>query len=209
MGINSIQSTKTTEATPSGVLETVLPKDNQARKAPQSPSLKSLKPRQSPKVKTGAETPPLQAHSDLRAKSRSMVQVNIEAVKEALGSHAAILERIHPQRLENFYKHASMMLNAPVSDKAFLVNCLACLYVTAPDASHPNAADPDWMDDQEVLWGDELMFMFECSSEIDNLDEAGKNYFANSLMSKEGVARQDVGLDTALSQTLSRAKQRL
>lgn len=210
MRSNVTQNAKITEVTTASAVSTANLNDGLACKEVGRPSVKSLSPRSAAKAEVpAAGAQPLEAHSDLRAKSRTLVQVNEAAVNQTLGSAAKLLGEIDPQRLANFYKHGSMMLNSPASDKSFLVDCLARLYLSAPDRSHPNATDQDWMDDQEVLWGDELMFLFENSQQIEKLSSEGKAYFADHLLSRSGVVRKDVGPESTLKQALLHARQRM
>lgn len=152
-----------------------------------------------------ASVPILTSHNEPRVQLRE----DTTAVHRALGGKAAILDGIDPQRLPGFYKHANMIVNGQISDKDFLLECLVNLYLSAPDHSHPSAIDPEWVDDQDVLWGDELLFLFEVAPQLDRLDTEGKRSFADSLAARAGTDRQRSGSVDVLEQALNKASRRM
>ena len=197
MGIHSVQ--------PGVLRETKAPESPGAPKKPDSEKSGSPSIRQRDPVALGARsaaTPAVPAHSE----PRMQVRVDPQAVDEALGPTAELVKHIDADRLPGFYKHASMMLNSSVSDKPFLMDCLAKLYLSAPSHQHPKAADPDWIDDQDVLWGDELLFLFEVSQQVDKLSSRGKTYFSDALASRTDVVRPESGSITELERILLNAK---
>lgn len=186
--------------------ETTSTKESKQRKSgvAGSPSLKTRSP--SSNRSSSAKAPVLSVHSEPRVELR----VNTQAVHDALGSKAAMLqEQIDPQRLPGFYKHANMVLSGTAVDKDFLLDCLISLYQSAPDPQHPNATDAEWVDDQDVLWGDELLFLFEVTAQLDRLSSEGKRYFADSLAARIGIERPSSGSLGALEQALLKAGHRM
>lgn len=163
----------------------------------------------------GRSAPPAQSSSgtttvlNVHTEPRVTVRTDTDLVHQMLGSKVALIEGIDPQRLAGFYKHASMIANDKASDKNFLLECLVNLYLSAPDRSHPNAVDPEWVDDQDVLWGDELLFLFEVSQQLDRLDPEGKRCFAQGLADRVGADRQQSGSVDALEQLLHQANRRM
>ncbi len=202
MGIHSVKPGQTTVGNVSQPAVTAAEK-SPARPASGAPPLRG---RSAPPAQT---SPATALKLDAYSEPRVMVRVDTESVHQTLGSKAVLIEGIHPQRLQGFYKHASMIANDKASDKNFLLECLTHLYLSAPDASHPNAADAEWVDDQDVLWGDELLFLFEASQQLDRLEPEGKRYFADSLAGRVGVDRQHSGSVDALEQILLKASRRM
>ena len=197
MGIHSVQPglLRETDAPESpGVSKT---------KAPQKSPAPSLKQRKDASARSSAtESAVLKTHSEPRA----LVRVDKQAVDQALGKTAELVKQIAADRQPGFYKHASMMINGTASDKPFLLDCLARLYKSAPNPEHPRAADPEWIDDQDVLWGDELLFLFEVSQQVDKLSNEGKVYFSNALASRTGIERSESGSIAELENILLKAK---
>lgn len=202
MGIHSVKPGQTTVG---NVSQPVAPEAEKspARTAGSEPSLKM---RSVPSAKKASGTT---ARLDVHSEPRITVRSDTELVHQLMGSKAALIEGIDPQRLSGFYKHASMIANDKADDKNFLLECLTHLYLSAPDSSHPNATDPEWVDDQDVLWGDELLFLFEVSPQLERLEPEGKRYFADSLAGRAGTDRQHSGSVDALEQALLKASRRM
>jgi hypothetical protein len=200
MGIHSI---KPGQIAVGNASQPVTPKTSKKRSTEDSPSLKvrSTKAAKS----SAASTPILKSHSEPRVQLRK----DTASVHLALGANTAVLDGIDPQRLPGFYKHANMIVNGQLNDKSFLLECLINLYLSAPDSSHPNAIDPEWVDDQDVLWGDELLFLFEAAPQLDQLDLEGKRLFANSLAARAGTDRQRSGSVDVLEQALNKVSRRM
>jgi len=202
MGIHSLKPRPVSVGDVPSSTETPL-KEVQKRQAARAPTLKTRG--KAPVATESANLPPIAQHTE----PRTLVRVNSQAVQEALGSKAALLEQIDPQRHAGFYKHASMLLNSQAHDKDFLLNCLISLYRSAPDAAHPSATDPEWVDDQDVLWGDEILFLFESSAQLDKLGNEGKRYFADALEARVGIVRPQSGSLGALEQMWVNATHRI
>lgn len=199
MGIHSVQPglLKETNAPESpGVSKTKTPQ----KSTPSNPTLRQRK--EASARKPVADATVLKTHSEPRAQ----IRVDKQAVDQALGKTAELVKKIAADRQPGFYKHASMMINGPASDKSFLLDCLAKLYMSAPNPNHPNASDPEWVDDQDVLWGDELLFLFEVAQQVDKLSNEGKAYFSNALASRAGVVRSESGSIAELENILLKAK---
>ncbi len=204
MGIHSVKPGQTTVGNVSQ------PAAPAAKKTPVrtagTGSAPTLKARSAPRAQApSATSTTLITHSE----PRISIRVDTDSVRHALGSSAARIDGIDPQRLPGFYKHASMIVNDNASDKSFLLECLTNLYLSAPDSSHPHAVDPGWLDDQDVLWGDELLFLFEVAPQLDRLGAEGKRYFADSLADRGNIDRQMSGSVDALEQILRKASQRM
>ena len=105
---------------------------------------------------------------------RTLVRVDQSTVEEILLKGNISLEEINSDKHAAYYKHASMIITIDASDKLFLLRCLVALYVSAPEASHPKATGADWLDDQNERWGDDLMFLFQHTKQIVELNSAGK-----------------------------------
>ena len=200
MGIHSI---KPGQIAIGNVSQPVTPKTSEKHSTEGSPTLKvrSTKAAKS----SAASAPILKSHSEPRVQLRE----DAASVHLALGAKTAVLDGIDPQRLPGFYKHANMIVDGQISDKSFLLECLVNLYLSAPDNSHPNAIDPEWVDDQDVLWGDELLFLFEAAPQLDQLDLEGKRLFANSLAARAGTDRQRSGSVDVLEQALNKVSRRM
>jgi len=200
MGIHPL---KPGQITAGNVSQPEVTKKIQKRLADSTPTLKA---RSKPTAQSSSSpVSVLDSHGEPRVTVRS----DAAAVHQALGNKLGMLEGVDPQRLPGFYKHANMIVNGNASDKHFLLECLVNLYLSAPDSSHPSAVDPDWVDDQDVLWGDELLFLFEVAPQIDKLDTEGKRSFADSLASRVNIDRQFSGSVDALEQALHRASRRM
>jgi hypothetical protein len=102
-----------------------------------------------------------------------------------------------------------MMISGPSKEKTFLQHCLSKLYVSAPVETHPKALRGDWMDDQNERWGDDLMFLFENTKQVDGLNSAGKQYFLDALQEKANLRYRDKGNEGDLAQSLFNAKHRM
>ena len=102
-----------------------------------------------------------------------------------------------------------MMISGATKNKIFLLRCLAKLYVSAPDETHPKASRGDWLDDQNERWGDDLMVLFENAKQVDELNSAGKQYFLNALLEKANLRYRDKGSEGDLAQSLFQAKHRM
>ena len=197
MGIHSVQ--------PGLLRETNAPESPgvSKTKTPQKTSAPSLKQHKGTGIRSsGADSPVLKTHSEPRAQ----VRVDKQAVDQALGKTAELVKQIATDRQPGFYKHASMMINGAASDKSFLLDCLARLYISAPNPNHSQASDPEWIDDQDVLWGDELLFLFEVSQQVDKLSHEGKAYFSNALTGRAGIERSESGSIAELENILLKAK---
>ena len=202
MGIHSVKPGQTTVGNDSQPAAPATEKPP-LRRTGNAPALKG---RSAPAAQSSSGTTPiLNAHTE----PRITVRTDTELVHQLLGSKSALIERIDPQRLAGFYKHASMIANDKASDKNFLLECLVNLYLSAPDRSHPNAVDPEWVDDQDVLWGDELLFLFEVSQQLDRLDPEGKRCFTEGLADRVGIDRQQSGSVDSLEQLLHNASRRM
>ena len=200
MGIHSV---KPGQIAVGNVSQPITPKTSEQRSVEGSPTLKV---RSAKTAKSPATTKPiLKSHTEPRVQLRE----DTAAVHLALGAKVAVLDEFDPQRLPGFYKHANMIVNGQIGDKNFLLECLVNLYLSAPDSSHPNAIDPEWIDDQDVLWGDELLFLFEAAPQLDRLDTEGKRSFADSLAARAGTDRQRAGSVDVLEQALSKASRRM
>ena len=105
--------------------------------------------------------------------------------------------------------YASMMITGDVSDKPFLLRCLAVLYASVPDENDPKASRADWLDDQKERWGDDVMFLFEHIAQVDKLNSAGKQYFLEAVLEKANVRYRGKGSEGDLSQLLFKAKHRM
>ena len=140
---------------------------------------------------------------------RALVKVDQKAVDQVLQEGNISLDEINGDKHAAYYKHASMMLSGASKDKAFLLRCLAKLYVSAPDDTHPKASRGDWLDDQNERWGDDLMFLFEHTKQVDGLNSAGKQYFLNALLEKANLRYRDKGSEGDLAQSLFQAKHRM
>lgn len=202
MGIHSVKPGQTTVGNVSPSAPPAAEKTS-VRRTGNAPIMKERST--APVKSSSGHSEPLAAHSEPRVS----VRVDADSVHQVLGSKVALVDGIDPQRLPGFYKHASMIANDKSGDKGFLLECLAHLYVSAPEGNHPNATDPDWVEDQDVLWGDELLFLFEVAQQLDRLDAGGKRYFADSLAGRAGIDRQHSGSVDTLEQLLLKASRRM
>jgi hypothetical protein len=140
---------------------------------------------------------------------RALVKVDQKAVEQVLLEGNISLDEINGDKHAAYYKHASMMISGASKDKTFLLRCLAKLYVSAPDETHPKASHGDWLDDQNERWGDDLMFLFENTKQVDGLNSAGKQYFLDALQEKANLRYRDKGNEGDLAQSLFNAKHRM
>ena len=140
---------------------------------------------------------------------RNLVKVDQKAVDQVLLEGNISLDEINGDKHAAYYKHASMMISGATKDKIFLLRCLAKLYVSAPDDTHPKASRGDWLDDQNERWGDDLMFLFENAKQVDGLNSAGKEYFLNALQEKANLRYRGKGSEGDLAQSLFNAKHRM
>lgn len=179
------------------------PQNTTAKTGPRSPTLKN-RPQTSDTREKVTQTP-IKTHSE----PRQLIRVDESAVNQALGTGIDLLGKIDSKLHGNFYKHGSMMLKAPVQDQAFMLRCVVGLYLSAPDDTSPNAANPDWLDDQQERWGDDLMFLFEHSRTIDSLNDEGKFYFANKLEDMALSRYRGRNSDRDMEQALFHAKRQM
>lgn len=200
MGIHPF---KPGQITAGNVSQPEVSRKTQKRNADEAPTIKTRS------KSTAQSSPPPASVLDSHGEPRVTVRSDTAAVHQALGSQLVMLDGIDPQRLSGFYKHANMIVNGKANNKNFLLECLVNLYLSAPDSSHPNAVDPEWVDDQDVLWGDELLYLFEAAPQIDKLDTEGKRSFADSLAARVNIDRQFSGSVDALEQALHRASRRM
>jgi hypothetical protein len=140
---------------------------------------------------------------------RALVRVDQKAVEEILHNGKISLAEINIDKHAAYYKHASMIISGDASDKLFLLRCLVALYVSVPDASHPKATRAGWVDDQNERWGDDLMFLFEHTKQVDELNSAGKHYFLNALLEKASLQYRGKNSEDDLKQALFQAKHRM
>jgi hypothetical protein len=179
------------------------------KQAAQQPRLKAHESKSHAELGAGANQTslidPLKQHSAPRAQ----VRVDQKAVDQVLLEGKIPLEEISVDKHAAYYKHASMMITGSASDKSYLLRCLAALYISVPDETHPYASGADWLDDQNELWGDDLMFLFENTQQVDELNSAGKQYFLDALLEKANLRYRDKGSEGDLSQALFQAKHRM
>ena len=140
---------------------------------------------------------------------RTLVKIDQKVVDQLLHEGNISLDEINGDKHAAYYKHASMMISGATKDKTFLLRCLAKLYVSAPDETHPKASRSDWLDDQNERWGDDLMVLFENAKQVDELNSAGKQYFLNALLEKANLRYRDKGSEGDLAQSLFQAKHRM
>ena len=140
---------------------------------------------------------------------RALVKVDQKAVDQVLLEGNISLDEINGDKHAAYYKHASMMISGTSKDKPFLLRCLAKLYISAPDETHPKASRGDWLDDQNERWGDDLMFLFEHTKQVDELNGAGKQYFLDALLEKANLRYRGKGSEGDLAQSLFQAKHRM
>ena len=140
---------------------------------------------------------------------RTLVKIDQKVVDQLLHEGNISLDEINGDKHAAYYKHASMMISGATKNKIFLLRCLAKLYVSAPDETHPKASRGDWLDDQNERWGDDLMVLFENAKQVDELNSAGKQYFLNALLEKANLRYRDKGSEGDLAQSLFQAKHRM
>lgn len=140
---------------------------------------------------------------------RTLVKVDQKAVDQVLLEGNISLDEINGDKHAAYYKHASMMISGATKDKTFLLRCLAKIYISAPDETHPKASRGDWLDDQNERWGDDLMFLFENTQQVDGLNSAGKQYFLDALQEKANQRFRGKGSEGDLAQSLFQAKHRM
>jgi len=176
-------------------------------KATEAPRMKG----QDVKVRTEVSAGQSSAQEILKQHSapRALVKVDQKAVDQVLLEGNISLDEINGDKHAAYYKHASMMISGPSKDKTFLLRCLAKLYVSAPDETHPKASREEWLDDQNERWGDDLMFLFENTKQVDGLNSAGKQYFLDALLEKANLRYRGKGSEGDLAQSLFQAKHRM
>ena len=176
-------------------------------KAAEAPRMKAQDVKARTEVSSGLSSTQetLKQHSAPRA----LVKVDQKAVDQVLLEGNISLDEINGDKHAAYYKHASMMISGPSKDKTFLLHCLAKLYVSAPDETHPKALRGDWLDDQNERWGDDLMFLFENAKQVDGLNSAGKQYFLDALQEKANLRYSGKGSEGDLAQSLFQAKHRM
>jgi hypothetical protein len=178
-------------------------------KATSQPRLKVREARARADVDAGAQQTSSKQALNQHSAPRPLVRVDQKAVDDVLLEGKISLEGIHGDKHAAYYKHASMMVTGSAADKAYLLRCLAALYVSVPDETHPEASDADWLDDQTELWGDDLMFLFENTKQVDELNSMGKQYFLDALQEKAVLRFRGKGSEDDLKQLLFQAKHRM
>jgi len=160
-------------------------------------------------VSRGADQSTMQDTLKQHSAPRALVKVDHKAVHQVLLEGNISLDEINGDKHAAYYKHASMMISGATTDKTFLLRCLAKLYESAPDDTHPKASRGDWLDDQNELWGDDLMFLFENTKQVDGLNSAGKQYFLDALQDKANLRLRGKDSGGDLAQSLFNAKHRM
>ena len=179
----------------------------EGNKAAERPRMKAHEVKTRTEVNAGQSS--TQENLKQHSAPRALVKVDQKAVDQVLLEGNISLDEINGDKHAAYYKHASMMLSGASKDKTFLLRCLAKLYVSAPDDTHPKASCGDWLDDQNELWGDDLMFLFEHAKQVDGLNSTGKQYFLNALQEKANLRYRDKGSEGDLAQSLFQAKHRM
>jgi len=178
-------------------------------KAAEQPRMKSHSVKARSELSVDVAQTSTQVAEKQHSAPRTLVKVDQKAVDQVLLKGNISLDEINGDKHAAYYKHASMMLSGASKDKTFLLRCLAQLYVSAPDETHPKASRGDWLDDQNERWGDDLMFLFEHTKQVDGLNSAGKEYFLNALQEKANLRYRGKGSEGDLAQSLFQAKQRM
>jgi hypothetical protein len=180
-----------------------------ANKAVEQPRMKTHAAKARDEVSSRTEQVLTQDALRQHSAPRALVKVDQKAVDQVLLEGNISLDEINGDRHGAYYKHASMMISGASKDKSFLLRCLAKLYVSAPDETHPKASRVDWLDDQNERWGDDLMFLFENAKQVDELNSAGKQYFFDALLEKANLRYRGKGSEGDLAQSLFQAKHRM
>ena len=176
-------------------------------KAAEQPRMKARVAKAPSEISTGQ--PSTQEALKQHSAPRALVKVDQKAVDQVLLEGNISLDEINGDKHAAYYKHASMMISGASKDKTFLLRCLAKLYVSAPDETHPKASRGDWLDDQNERWGDDLMVLFENAKQVDELNSAGKQYFLDALQEKANLRYRAKGSEGDLAQSLFNAKHRM
>lgn len=186
-----------------------VPATRAKKQAAEKPRLKAHETKSRAELSAGANQTSLIESLKQHSAPRAQVRVDHKAVDQVLLEGKISLEEISVDKHAAYYKHASMMITGSASDKCYLLRCLAALYISAPDASHPYASGTDWLDDQNELWGDDLMFLFENTQQVDELNSAGKQYFLDALLVKANLRYRGAGSEDDLAKSLFQAKHRM
>ena len=206
MSSNVIQSTMPLTPNQQGQSGVELKTDTKIKVAEQ-PRMKAHVAKTPSEISAGQS--PTQEALKQHSAPRNLVKVDQKAVDQVLLEGNISLDEINGDKHAAYYKHASMMISGATKDKIFLLRCLAKLYVSAPDDTHPKASRGDWLDDQNERWGDDLMFLFENAKQVDGLNSAGKEYFLNALQEKANLRYRGKGSEGDLAQSLFNAKHRM
>jgi len=180
-----------------------------ANKAVEQPRMKARAVKAPAEVNIRTDQSSTQEALKQHSAPRALVKVDQKAVDQVLLEGNISLDEINGDKHAAYYKHASMMISGTSKDKPFLLRCLAKLYISAPDETHPKASRGDWLDDQNERWGDDLMFLFEHTKQVDELNGAGKQYFLDALLEKANLRYRGKGSEGDLAQSLFQAKHRM
>jgi hypothetical protein len=180
-----------------------------ANKAVEQPRMKARAVKAPAEVNMRTDQSSTQEALKQHSAPRALVKVDQKAVDQVLLEGNISLDEINGDKHAAYYKHASMMISGTSKDKPFLLRCLAKLYISAPDETHPKASRGDWLDDQNERWGDDLMFLFEHTKQVDELNGAGKQYFLDALLEKANLRYRGKGSEGDLAQSLFQAKHRM
>ena len=180
-----------------------------ANKAVEQPRMKARAVKAPAEVNLRTDQSSTQEALKQHSAPRALVKVDQKAVDQVLLEGNISLDEINGDKHAAYYKHASMMISGTSKDKPFLLRCLAKLYISAPDETHPKASRGDWLDDQNERWGDDLMFLFENTKQVDGLNSAGKQYFLDALQEKANQRFRGKGSEGDLAQSLFQAKHRM
>lgn len=178
-------------------------------KAAENPRMKGYVTKARAEVSAATDQSPTQEALKQHSAPRTLVKVDQKAVDQVLLEGNISLDEINGDKHVAYYKHASMMISGATKDKTFLLRCLAKIYISAPDETHPKASRGDWLDDQNERWGDDLMFLFENTKHVDGLNSAGKQYFLDALQEKANQRFRGKGSEGDLAQSLFQAKHRM
>jgi phage gp46-like protein len=208
MSSNVIRSAPTVTPNLQGQIGVELKADAK-NKAAEQPRMKSHSVKARSELSVGVDQTSTQVAVKEHSAPRTLVKVDQRAVDQALLEGNISLDEINGDRHAAYYKHASMMISGASKDKTFLLRCLAKLYVSVPDETHPKASRAHWLDDQNERWGDDLMFLFENAKQVDELNSAGKQYFLDALQEKANLRYRGKGTEGDLAQSLFQAKHRM
>jgi hypothetical protein len=187
----------------------VEPRTGAKNKVAQQPRMKALVTKVRADVSATTNHSSTQVAMKQHSEPRALVKVDQKAVDQLLLEGNISLDEINGDKHAAYYKHASMMISGAANDKTFLLRCLVKLYESAPDDTDPKASRGDWLDDQNELWGDDLMFLFEHTKQVDGLNSAGKQYFLDVLQEKANLRYRGKDSEGDLAQSLFNAKHRM